>query len=635
MIQRGADAATRGGGVFSLDRFVKALVAACAVALVGPVAAQAASYTVTTTSDSNDHACTASLCSLRDAVIAANTVGGTNTITIPAGHYTLSIAPSGTTDASTGNLDVTSGDSLSINGADASSTTIDGGGVDRVFNVASGASLTLTGATVAGGAVASADSNKDGGAILNLGTLTLSSDVITGNQAPADGAAGGGISEEGGATTTITDSTISSNTVGSSSANSATGGGLSTGPSNGTLTVSSSTFNGNVATAGTGLDAGGVGGAMFLSGGRDTITNSTLDANTAGGPFGFAGGVFVNSGLPIQFTSDTIAFNSLPDDVNAPSHGDGAGFFVNSLSSTQFRNTIVAHNTRATGNGTNVTGSESQDCGTHVHSNPGNNLDDDSTCFTGAHDVHADPQLSALASNGGPTQTLAIAATSPARDAGDAGTCPATDQRGVTRPVGSACDIGAFELDPPVNTAAPTISGSAVNLQTLSCSKGTWGGSPFQSYSYQWKRDGTAITGATSTSYMVTLADVGHQLTCSVTAATPGDGSVSATSGAVTATFPSNAFSFGKLTRHKHKGTATQTVTLAGPGKLVLKGKGVKTVRKTASGRKAKLKVALTGKQLRKLKAKGKLKVGVSVTYTPTGGRARTKHKKITLIFKR
>jgi hypothetical protein len=58
----------------------------------------------------------------------------------------------------------------------------------------------------------------------------------------------------------------------------------------------------------------------------------------------------------------------------------------------------------------------------------------------------ADPQLAALADNGGGTQTMALPNASPAVGAGNNATCPATDQRGVARPQGARCDIGAFEL---------------------------------------------------------------------------------------------------------------------------------------------------------------------------------------------
>jgi hypothetical protein len=78
-----------------------------------------------------------------------------------------------------------------------------------------------------------------------------------------------------------------------------------------------------------------------------------------------------------------------------------------------------------------------------------NNVLTDATCFAGASDlVVADAGLGPLADNGGPTLTHALLAGSPAIDAADDGICPATDQRGVTRPQGAACDVGAYEYMP-------------------------------------------------------------------------------------------------------------------------------------------------------------------------------------------
>ncbi len=59
--------------------------------------------------------------------------------------------------------------------------------------------------------------------------------------------------------------------------------------------------------------------------------------------------------------------------------------------------------------------------------------------------AQADPKLDTLADNGGPTKTMALLAGSPAIDAGNSETCTAADQRGVTRPQGESCDIGAYE----------------------------------------------------------------------------------------------------------------------------------------------------------------------------------------------
>jgi hypothetical protein len=60
--------------------------------------------------------------------------------------------------------------------------------------------------------------------------------------------------------------------------------------------------------------------------------------------------------------------------------------------------------------------------------------------------LFADPLLGALADNGGPTQTRALSSGSPAIDAGNNSACPAADQRGILRPQGGGCDIGAYEL---------------------------------------------------------------------------------------------------------------------------------------------------------------------------------------------
>ena len=78
-----------------------------------------------------------------------------------------------------------------------------------------------------------------------------------------------------------------------------------------------------------------------------------------------------------------------------------------------------------------------------------NNVFTDATCFAGASDlVVGDAGLAPLSDNGGPTLTHALLASSPAIDAADGAVCPASDQRGVFRPQGAACDTGAYELVP-------------------------------------------------------------------------------------------------------------------------------------------------------------------------------------------
>ena len=83
----------------------------------------------------------------------------------------------------------------------------------------------------------------------------------------------------------------------------------------------------------------------------------------------------------------------------------------------------------------------------------------------------------------------------------------------------------------PVNTVAPSVSGTAGVGQTLTCQPGTWTQTP--SYAYQWSRDGIAIAGATAPTYAATSADGGHALSCAVTASDAA-GSATAASAAVT-----------------------------------------------------------------------------------------------------
>jgi Carboxypeptidase regulatory-like domain len=70
----------------------------------------------------------------------------------------------------------------------------------------------------------------------------------------------------------------------------------------------------------------------------------------------------------------------------------------------------------------------------------------------------------------------------------------------------------------PANTEAPSVSGAPAAGQTLICSKGSWTGTPAPTFAYRWLRDGTAIVGATESSYVVQAADEGHTLICEVTA---------------------------------------------------------------------------------------------------------------------
>jgi uncharacterized repeat protein (TIGR01451 family)/CSLREA domain-containing protein len=370
------------------------IAAATAIALWVAVAARGATtFTVTTINDSDDGSCTASLCSLRDAVKYSS---AGDTVVVPGGTYTLSI----------GELDI--GHNLTINGAGSGSVTISGNDAHRVFEVAPGQTVTISGVTVThGNGTGGTISDGNGGAIgFSSATVTLINSVVSNSAANNEG---GGIYDSG--TMTIRDSTIIGNKVtGGAFVNG--GGGLAV---EDMLTMSGSTITGNTSTS----HGGGIYGDDVT-----VITNSTITANTAD----VEGGGFWSTEPTL--TNVTIASNSAPS---------GANVFFNT-SSGSLQNTIVSG---PSGGGNDC------DSNTTAPTSGGHNLEDDSghTCaFTGAGDQSGvDPKLGPLASNGGPTQTMELLAGSTAVDTGATVASVTTDQRGGPRPQGSGYDIGAYE----------------------------------------------------------------------------------------------------------------------------------------------------------------------------------------------
>jgi hypothetical protein len=110
-------------------------------------------------------------------------------------------------------------------------------------------------------------------------------------------------------------------------------------------------------------------------------------------------------------------------------------------------------------------------------------------------------------------------------------TCTVTASNAFGSASATSAAVGPITVAPPANTTAPAISGTTAVGQTLTTTNGSWTNSP-TTYTYQWKRAGTAISGATSSTYVLVSADQGTNITCTVTATNAG-GSASATSAAV------------------------------------------------------------------------------------------------------
>lgn len=406
------------------------LFAAAAVAL-SSVSAMAATIDVTRFDDPPGP-CDVSGCSLRQAVLLANSTPGPDTITLHPGKYKLKLTGDDAI-AEKGDLDIT--DVVTIQGDPAGGTVIDAKGAkDRAFEVLADGDLTISDVTVKGGSAA-----VDGGGILSVGTLTVTDSVFTTNKA---GNSGGGIACEDG-TCTLTDVVITKNKAVTND-----GGALEVFPL-GTATLLRVTLSKNSAgDTGGAIDSdNGVtvsltdcavsgnkskneGGGLDPSVGTMTVTNTTISGNHSAK----GGGIQLETGGVLVLDHVTIAKNSAKE---------GAGLWTEAGTTATLTATLLATN-------------KPFDCFGPIVSN-GSNLigridgcditgDTTGNITGGPKPIKAvNPLLEPLKNNGGTTKTHALKSTSPAR-AADLGMCPppSTDQRGFPRV--APCDIGAFEV---------------------------------------------------------------------------------------------------------------------------------------------------------------------------------------------
>ncbi len=308
----------------------------------------------------------------------------------------------------------------------------------RVFQVDAGI-VTIAGLSIVNGRALNPDGFSDnlGGGILNSGSLTVSNCVIACNEAPAENGGNG----FGGGIFTLGPLTVLNSTIRANEANFA-GGGISTFHTD-NVRIEGCTISGNY--------AGVQGGGVNFQGRTGSLKNSTISGNKTaedGTASGLLHLVFVSEASDLDLTACTIADNC----------GNTNGAVVlaalpgNLGSNTRMIGTLAARNKtqnfRLDGN--------------PVLQSLGNNLDSDGTSgltngvngdLVGTLASSLDARLGWLQDNGGPTRTHALLVGSPALDAGVCldvdGNPLLTDQRGLPRPQGAACDIGAFENQPP------------------------------------------------------------------------------------------------------------------------------------------------------------------------------------------
>ena len=466
-----------------------ALVALLALAgLLRPPAAHAAAITVV----AGEVAVSANgQCSLREAIINANNDAathadcaagsGTDTITLPAAA-TFAITDSyASYNGNTGLPQVTT--TILING---NGSTIDrnSGTSFRLFALSSTGNLTLNNLTLTDGAM---PSDMGGGAVLNVGgTLTINDSTLSGHT--GTNSQGGGAIHASGGTTTINRSTLHTNQASNSG-----GGGAIYANNGATVNVTDSTIRNNTAanTSGGGIrlnftgtnvlnvtgstvsnNSANGGGGIAHGSGSATITNSTLSGNTS-----------QSNGGGVDFASATGTLNNVTVTGNtAGAGGGGGGGGVYSNATLNLNRSLISGNFGPTGydSGYELVGNGTENANNYNvfgRSDITNNRAFAYSFTPGATDVTAtsngtQPTALAgilnttLANNGGPTDTHALVAGSPAVDRAPSAACAAApingvDQRSYPRNVdGNAaasaneCDTGAFEYlsSPPPTT---------------------------------------------------------------------------------------------------------------------------------------------------------------------------------------
>jgi hypothetical protein len=331
---------------------------------------------------------------------------------------------------------------VNLTGAGAPTTIIDGGGSGRALGIF-GAALRevniISGFTIQNGYCISSLWNPADEQILFAGINLKFIKVLPQLFAAAVVSLieGGGIYISNAHVVTLNDCVIKDNQA-------EYGGGIY---NNGLLYMYRCTVSGNSATE----SGGGI-----RNEGQMWLTNCTISGNSLTGSDGLGAGIYTS--YHMELSNVTLAYNTA---TGATSKGGGIASMPGNLTAF-FKNCIVAHNTAGTAGTNNAFYLFADDMVSQ-----GNNIDSENSCnFNQPTDlVNTDPMLGPLQDNGGPTFTHALLHGSPAIDAANNTGAPATDQRGIPRPQGTTCDIGAYELtQDSVTTATGTGTASFSTL---------------------------------------------------------------------------------------------------------------------------------------------------------------------------
>ena len=375
---------------------------------------------------------------LRGAVDLANVLSGAHTITFAPSVF----AKAQTITLTSGQLELSNTGGTETIAGPAAGLTVSGGGLNRVFQVDSNVTASISGLTItAGGGTA----DRGGGLlILGMANLALTNCTVTGNTASTNG---GGLANYG--TVILNNCTVSTNTA------SKNGGGLFSFNSvgGGAATMTNCTVTANM--------AGDAGGGVENFGGVTTLTNCTVTANMAAQGGGLlnndanstttltnstvtgnraAGGAGLYNRGKLALTSCTVTANSAGD--------EGGGGLFNSSSPATLTNTIIAGNTNSSQAPSDIQGGAPVS-GTFDLIGPGGSGGIPTSPGTGNIILQSltGLGLAPLEYYGGPTQTMALLPDSKAIGAGTVTPGLSSDQRGfpLDKP---KPDIGAFQMQP-------------------------------------------------------------------------------------------------------------------------------------------------------------------------------------------